>query len=109
MMNATHKETRQRNPEHQWLLCELEGKAWRNDGARVVGDRRRALCQVRTSALASPDNKEAKVPEETQYSSGGKRTCIPALETTSDSPGETPEVPLDPVSSYANILHNQQV
>ena len=66
MMNATHKETRQRNPEHQWLLCELEGKAWRNDGARVVGDRRRALCQVRTSALASPDNKEAKVPEETQ-------------------------------------------
>lgn len=63
MMNATQKETRQRNPEHEWLPCELVGKAWRNDGARVVRDRRRALCQVRTSALASPDNKEAKVPE----------------------------------------------
>ena len=27
------------------------------------------------------------------YSSGGKRTCMPPLETRTDSPGETPEVP----------------
>ena len=30
------------------------------------------------------------------YRSGGKRTCMPPLETRSDSPGETPEVPQDP-------------
>ena len=30
------------------------------------------------------------------YSSGGKRTCIPPLESRTDSPGETPEVPQDP-------------
>ena len=27
------------------------------------------------------------------YSMGGKRTCMPPLETRTDSPGETPEVP----------------
>ena len=30
------------------------------------------------------------------YSSGVKRTCMPPLETRTDSPGETPEIPQDP-------------
>ena len=33
------------------------------------------------------------------YSSGGKHTCMPPLETRTDSPGETPEVPQDHVST----------
>ena len=38
------------------------------------------------------------------YSSGGKRTCMPPLETTTDSPGETPEVPQDPCQHWRRIL-----
>ena len=30
---------------------------------------------------------------------GGKLTCMPRLETRTDSPGETPEIPQDPVST----------
>ena len=36
--------------------------------------------------------------------SGGKRTCIPPLETTTDSPGETPEVPQDPSQHLRGML-----
>ena len=36
--------------------------------------------------------------------SGGKRTCIPPIETTTDSPGETPEVPQDPCQHWRGIL-----
>ena len=35
---------------------------------------------------------------------GGKRTCMPPLETRSDSPGETPEVPQDPCQHWSGIL-----
>ena len=38
------------------------------------------------------------------YSSGGKRSCIPPLETRTDSPGETPEVPQDPCQHWRGIL-----
>ena len=38
------------------------------------------------------------------YSSGGKRTCMPPLETRTDSPGETPEVPQDPCQHWRGIL-----
>ena len=38
------------------------------------------------------------------YSSGGKRTCIPPLETRTDSPGETPEVPQDACQHWRGIL-----
>ena len=37
-------------------------------------------------------------------SSGGKRTCMPALETRTNSPGETPEVPQDPCQHWRGIL-----
>ena len=36
--------------------------------------------------------------------SGGKRTCIPPLETTTDSPRETPEVPQDPSQHLRGML-----
>ena len=36
--------------------------------------------------------------------SGGKRTCMPPLETRTDSPGETPEVPQDPCQHWRGIL-----
>ena len=38
------------------------------------------------------------------YSSGGKRTCMPPLETRTDSPRETPEVPQDPCQHWRGIL-----
>ena len=38
------------------------------------------------------------------YSSEGKRTCIPPLETRTDSPGETPDVPKDPCQHWRGIL-----
>ena len=38
------------------------------------------------------------------YSSGGKRTCMPTLETRTDSPGETPEVPQNPCQHWRGIL-----
>ena len=38
------------------------------------------------------------------YSSGGNRTCMPPLETRTDSPGETPEVPQDPCQHWKGIL-----
>ena len=38
------------------------------------------------------------------YSSGGKRTCIPPLESRTDSPGETPEVPQDPCQHWRGDL-----
>ena len=38
------------------------------------------------------------------YSSEGKCTCIPPLETRTDSPGETPEVPQDPCQHWRGIL-----
>ena len=38
------------------------------------------------------------------YSSGGKRTCMPPLETRTDSPGDTPEVPQDPCQHWRGIL-----
>ena len=38
------------------------------------------------------------------YSSGGKRTCMPPLETRTDSHGETPEVPQDPCQHSRGIL-----
>ena len=38
------------------------------------------------------------------YSSGGKRTCIPPLETRTDSLGETPEVPQDACQHWRGIL-----
>ena len=37
-------------------------------------------------------------------SSGGKRTCMPPLETRTDSLGETPEVPQDPCQHWRGIL-----
>ena len=36
--------------------------------------------------------------------SGGKRTCMTPLETRTDSPGETPEVPQDPCQHWRGIL-----
>ena len=38
------------------------------------------------------------------YSSGGKRTCMPPLETTTDLQGETPVVPKDPCLHWSRIL-----
>ena len=38
------------------------------------------------------------------YSSGGKHTCMSPLETRTDSPGETPEVPQDPCQHWRGIL-----
>ena len=38
------------------------------------------------------------------YSSGGKCTCMPSLETRTDSPGETPEVPQEPCQHWRGIL-----
>ena len=38
------------------------------------------------------------------YSTGGERTCMPPLETRTDSPGETPEVPQDPCQHWRGIL-----
>ena len=38
------------------------------------------------------------------YSSGGKRTCMPALETRTDSAGETPKVPQDPCQHLGGIV-----
>ena len=38
------------------------------------------------------------------YSSGGKRTCMPLLETRTDSTGEPPEVPQDPCRHWRGIL-----
>ena len=35
---------------------------------------------------------------------GGKCTCMPPLETRTDSPGETPEVPQDPCQHWRGIL-----
>ena len=35
---------------------------------------------------------------------GGKRTCMPPLETRTDSPGETPEVPQDTSQQWRGIL-----
>ena len=35
---------------------------------------------------------------------GGKHTCIPPLETRTDSAGETPEVPQDPCLAWRGIL-----
>ena len=37
-------------------------------------------------------------------SSGGKRTCMPPLETRTNSLGETPEVPQDPCQHWRGIL-----
>ena len=38
------------------------------------------------------------------YSSGGKRTCMPPLETRTDSTGETPKVPQDPCQHWRGVL-----
>ena len=38
------------------------------------------------------------------YSSGGKHTCMPPLETRTNSPGETPEVPQDPCQHWRGRL-----
>ena len=38
------------------------------------------------------------------YSSGGKRSCMPLLETRTDSPAETPEVPQDSRCHWRGIL-----
>ena len=38
------------------------------------------------------------------YSSGGMLTCMPPLETRTDSAGETPEVPQDPCQHWRGIL-----
>ena len=38
------------------------------------------------------------------YSSRGKRTCMPTLETRTDSPGETPEIPQDPCQHWRGII-----
>ena len=38
------------------------------------------------------------------YSSGGKRTCMPLLETRNDSLGETPKVPQEPCQHWSGIL-----
>ena len=35
---------------------------------------------------------------------GGNRTCMPPLERSTDSPGETPEVPQDPCQHWRGIL-----
>ena len=35
---------------------------------------------------------------------GRGRTCMPPLETTTDSPGETPELPQDPCQHWRGIL-----
>ena len=42
------------------------------------------------------------------YSSGGKRTCMPLLETRTDSTGETPEVPQDPCRHWRGIVRFRQ-
>ena len=42
------------------------------------------------------------------YSSKGKRTCMPPLETRTDSPGETPEVPQDPCRHWRGIVRFRQ-
>ena len=39
---------------------------------------------------------------------GGKRTCMPPLERSTDSPGETPEVPQDPCHHWRGILRFRQ-
>ena len=41
---------------------------------------------------------------DTAARAGGKRTCMPPLETRTDSPGETPEVPQDPCQHWRGIL-----
>ena len=38
------------------------------------------------------------------YRSGGKHKCMPAFETRTDSPGESPEVPQDPCQHWRGIL-----
>ena len=38
------------------------------------------------------------------YSSEGKRTCMPLLETRTDSPGATPAIPQDPCQHWRGIL-----
>ena len=38
------------------------------------------------------------------YSTGGKRTPMPPLETMTDSPGESPELPKDPCQHWRGIL-----
>ncbi|KAI4564031.1 hypothetical protein MJT46_009829 [Ovis ammon polii x Ovis aries] len=40
----------------------------------------------------------------TRDSTVGKRKCMPAFETRTDSPGETPEVPQDPYQYWRGIL-----
>lgn len=55
------RETPTSGPKPLYLLCGWRGKDWRNDG-----DRKKALCQARNSALASPDTKETNVLEKTQ-------------------------------------------
>ena len=42
------------------------------------------------------------------YSSEGKRTCMPLLETRTDSTGETPEVPQDPCRHWRGIVRFRQ-
>ena len=40
------------------------------------------------------------------YNSRGKRTCMPPLETRTDSLGETPELPQDPCRHWRGILRS---
>ena len=57
---------------------------------------------------ASRESHRSLYPSEgkrdTAARAGGKGTCIPPLETRSDSPGETPEVPQDPCQHWRGIL-----
>ena len=42
------------------------------------------------------------------YSWGGKSTCMPPLETRTDCPGKTPEIPQDPCQHWRGILRFRQ-
>ena len=53
----------------------------------------------------SLDLREGK--RDTAARAGGKGTCMPPLETRTDSPGETPEVPQDPCQHWRGILRFQ--
>ena len=46
----------------------------------------------------------AKVSSTLLLQLGGKRTCMPPIETRTDSPGETPEIPQDTCQQWRGIL-----
>ena len=81
---STHTTVARRTALWESLLGKLRGKASRES--------HRSL---------DPLGREAR---NCGYSSGGKRTCMPPLDTRTDSPGETPEVSQDPCQHWRGIL-----